>query len=54
MELLTSKKFKLPTLYFLTNREEIKELPIGIPFIMGNETDKAYFIQLYLDWETSP
>lgn len=50
MELLTSKKFKLPTLYFLTNREEIKELPIGIPFIMGNETDKAYFIQL-LEWE---
>jgi hypothetical protein len=37
-------------LYFLTNREEIKELPIGIPFIMGNETDKAYFIQL-LEWE---
>ena len=50
MELLTSRKFKLPTLYFLTNREEIKELPIGIPFIMGNETDKAYFIQL-LEWE---
>jgi hypothetical protein len=50
MELLTSKKFKLPTLYFLTNREEIKDLPIGIPFIMGNEKDKAYFIQL-LEWE---
>jgi hypothetical protein len=50
MELLTSKKFKLPTLYFLTSREEIKELPIGIPFILGNEKDKAYFIQL-LEWE---
>ena len=50
MELLTSKKFKLPTLYFLTNREEIKELPIGVPFIMGNERDKEYFIQL-LEWE---
>lgn len=50
MELLTSKRFKLPTLYFLTSREEIKELPIGIPFILGNEKDKAYFIQL-LEWE---
>ena len=50
MELLTSKKFKLPTLYFLTDRAEIKDIPIGIPFIIGNETDKEYFIQL-LEWE---
>ena len=50
MELLTSKRFKLPTLYFLTNRLEIKDIPVGIPFIMGNENDKKYFIQL-LEWE---
>lgn len=50
MELLTSKKFKLPVLYFITDRAEIKDIPIGVPFIMGNETDKKYFIQL-LEWE---
>ena len=50
MELLTSKKFKLPILYFITDRVEIKDIAIGIPFIMGNETDKKYFIQL-LEWE---
>ena len=50
MELLTSKRFKLPTLYFIEGREEIKDIPIGIPFIMGNENDKKYFIQL-LEWE---
>ena len=50
MELLTSKKFKLPVLYFITDRVEIKDIPIGIPFIMGNASDKKYFIQL-LEWE---
>lgn len=50
MELLTSKKFKLPVLYFITDRVEIKDIPIGVPFIMGNVSDKKYFIQL-LEWE---
>ena len=50
MELLTSKRFKLPILYFITDRKEIKDIPIGVPFLYGNETDKRYFIQL-LEWE---
>jgi len=50
MKLLTSKRFKLPTLYFLTTREEIKDIPIGIPFLYGNKNDEKYFIQL-LEWE---
>lgn len=50
MELLTSKKFKLPILYFITDRNDIKALPIGVPFLYGNERDKQYFIQL-LEWE---
>lgn len=50
IELLQSKKFKLPTLYFITNRDDIKDLPVGIPFLYGNENDKKYFIQL-LEWE---
>lgn len=50
MELLTSSKFKLPTLYFVSDREKIKDIPVGVPFIYGNEKDKPYFIQL-LEWE---
>ena len=46
IELLTSKKFKLPTLYFVSDRKEIKDIPIGIPYIVGNEKDKHYFIKL--------
>jgi len=50
MELLTSKKFKLPTIYFITNRKEIKELPIGIPFIYGDESVKDNLIRI-LEYE---
>jgi hypothetical protein len=50
MELLKSKKFKLPVLYFIEDRKEIKDIPIGVPFIVGNSKDKKYFIQL-LEWE---
>lgn len=50
MEILKSKKFKLPILYFITDREEIKDLPIGIPFIYGSEKDKNHIIRL-LEYE---
>ena len=46
MELLKSEKFKLPVLYFITDREEIKQLPIGVPFIVGTEKDKPHIIRL--------
>lgn len=50
MKLLESKKFKLPTLYFITDRSEIDKLPIGVPFIVGDSKDEKYFIQ-FLEWE---
>jgi hypothetical protein len=50
MELLQSKNLKLPTLYFITNREEIKELPIGVPFIHGDESVKDHIIRM-LEYE---
>jgi len=46
MELLESKKFRLPTLYFISDREEIKKLPIGVPFIFSDERIKPNIIQI--------
>ena len=50
MELLQSKKFKIPKLIFISDRKEIKDISEGVPFIYGAEKDKKYFIQL-LEWE---
>lgn len=50
MELLKSKRFKLPDLYYVTDREEIKELPIGVPFIYGEEDIKESIIRM-LEYE---
>jgi len=50
MEQLKSKKFKLPILYFITDREEIKDIPIGIPFIYGDEEYKEDIIRI-LEYE---
>lgn len=50
MELLKSKKFKLPTLYFLTDRKEIKDLSTGVPFIFADNKTKKYIIRL-LEYE---
>lgn len=46
MELLKSKKFKLPTIYFITDREDIKELPAGVPFIYGDPSIKNSVIRV--------
>lgn len=50
MELLISKRFKLPTLYFITDRADIKKLPIGVPFIFGDESMKSQVIRI-LEYE---
>lgn len=50
MELLKSKKFEIPVIYYITDREEIKDLPIGIPFIYGKEKEKEAIIRL-LEYE---
>lgn len=46
MELLKSKKFRLPILYLITDREEIKKLPVGVPFIYGDIGIKNSIIQI--------
>lgn len=46
MELLTSKRFKLPTLYFISDRDDIKKLPIGVPFVFADAHLKSHIIQI--------
>lgn len=50
MELLKSNKFKLPTLFFISDRNDIQKLPIGTPFIYGDEQNKPNIIRL-LEYE---
>ena len=50
MELLKSKKFKLPKLYFIEDRDEIKNIPVGVPFIYGDPKNKRRIIRL-LEYE---
>lgn len=37
MKLLKSKKLDLPQVFFISDRSEIKDVPIGVPFIFGDE-----------------
>ena len=46
MKLLISKKFRLPTVYFITDRDDIKKLPIGVPFIYGDKSMESHLIQI--------
>lgn len=50
MEILKSEKFKIPTLYFISNRDEIGDLPIGVPFIYGDESIKSQIVRI-LEYE---
>ena len=50
MKLLTSSRMRLPALYFITDREEISKLPIGIPYIVGDEDMEEYIVRL-LEYE---
>lgn len=50
MKLLKSNKFKLPTLYFISNRDEISDLPIGIPFIYGDKSTESHIVRI-LEYE---
>lgn len=50
MKLLRSKKFTLPIIYFITDRSEIKDLPVGVPFIFGDEESESYIVRL-LEYE---
>lgn len=46
MEKLKSKKFKLPDIFFITDKEELKEIPIGLPYVIGKPEEKEYYIKL--------
>lgn len=50
MKLLESKKFKLPKIFFVTDRSVIKELPIGVPFIYATPDMEKYLVKL-LEYE---
>jgi hypothetical protein len=50
MKLLISKRFRLPRVYFITNREDIKKIPIGVPFIYGDASTEKQIVRL-LEYE---
>lgn len=50
MKLLKSEKLELPQVFLITDRAEINELPIGIPFIYSEAKNEKYLIQL-LEYE---
>lgn len=50
MKLLESEKFKLPKIFFITDRSTIKELPIGVPFIYATPDMEKYLVKL-LEYE---
>ena len=50
MKLLESKKFTLPQVYFVSDREALKEIPQGVPFIFGDEKMEKYMVRI-LEYE---
>lgn len=50
MKLLQSKKFEIPKIFLVSDRSELKELPIGVPFIFGDDSIEEYIIRL-LEYE---
>lgn len=46
MKLLESKEFKLPEVYFITDRSVIKDIPIGVPFIFGDAGCESALIRI--------
>ena len=50
MKLLKSKKFELPNVYFITEREELKEIPVGVPFIYGDKNSEKHLVRI-LEYE---
>jgi len=50
IKLLESKIVTLPKVYFITDRQEIKKIPIGIPYIYGDESVEKHLIRI-LEYE---
>lgn len=49
MKQLVSRKVDLPVIYLVNNQEEWEKLPLGIPFIYGEESLYDKIVQ-YLEW----
>lgn len=50
MKQLVSEKFTLPKVYFITDRAEINELPVGVPFIYGDVSVEKHLVRI-LEYE---
>lgn len=50
MKLLESEKLDLPQVYFVSDRSEIKDIPIGVPFIFGDANVEEALVTL-LEYE---
>jgi hypothetical protein len=50
IKLLKSKKFEIPKVFLVTERSEIKELPVGIPFIFADKKRESNLVKL-LEYE---
>jgi len=51
MKLLKSKKgIPIPTLFFVTDKSEIKDIPKGVPYFLGSQNTEEYIITI-LEYE---
>lgn len=50
MKLLKSRKFELPDVYFVSEREELIEIPVGVPFIYGDPSEEEHLVRI-LEYE---
>ena len=43
---IESKRMELPLVYFIQDKSELKDIPIGIPFFVGDESSLPYITQI--------
>lgn len=51
LQRITSKKIELPLIYLVENKEDYEQLPLGIPYIVGNKSELDFII-IYLEFQT--
>ena len=50
IKLIQSPRLKLPLVYLIETYNDLKELPLGIPFIRGDMSDYTKYVRL-MEWE---
>ena len=50
MKLLESEKMKIPQVFFITDKAEIKNIPIGVPFMYGDAECEEHLVRI-LEYE---